>query len=254
MHDACLAISRGELDVVLVTGAEAMYARALRAARPGPALAASGPASRRGHRPPGSSGWRRPAPPSSRCNAASSSPCTPTPSSRTRSAPPTAGRSRSTRRGSAPSGPASARSRPAIRTPGSAPPARPTEIDVACARQPDGVVPLPEVVHRQHAGRPGRRLHRVLGGGGACGRGARGTLGLPPRRCGRQRPLVHLRARRAAPLSRHPAGRRGRARAGRARHRRRCMGRPLLVLPRRGADGSGRAAAWRSTIRTAPSR
>jgi acetyl-CoA C-acetyltransferase len=29
MHDACLAISRGELDVVLVTGAEAMYTRAL---------------------------------------------------------------------------------------------------------------------------------------------------------------------------------------------------------------------------------
>ena len=29
MHDACTAISQGELDVVLVTGAEAMYARAL---------------------------------------------------------------------------------------------------------------------------------------------------------------------------------------------------------------------------------
>ena len=29
MHDACLAISRGALDVVLVTGAEAMYTRAL---------------------------------------------------------------------------------------------------------------------------------------------------------------------------------------------------------------------------------
>src|ERR1700677_1880387 len=29
MHDACLSISRGERDVVLVTGAEAMYARAL---------------------------------------------------------------------------------------------------------------------------------------------------------------------------------------------------------------------------------
>jgi acetyl-CoA C-acetyltransferase len=29
MHDACLAISQGELDVVLVTGAEAMYTRAL---------------------------------------------------------------------------------------------------------------------------------------------------------------------------------------------------------------------------------
>jgi acetyl-CoA acetyltransferase len=28
MHDACRAISRGDLDVVLVTGAEAMYARA----------------------------------------------------------------------------------------------------------------------------------------------------------------------------------------------------------------------------------
>ncbi|MBV8463582.1 MAG: hypothetical protein JO368_09830, partial [Acidimicrobiales bacterium] len=29
MHDACRAISRGDRDVVLVTGAEAMYARAL---------------------------------------------------------------------------------------------------------------------------------------------------------------------------------------------------------------------------------
>ncbi len=29
MHDACRAIGRGDLDVVLVTGAEAMYARAL---------------------------------------------------------------------------------------------------------------------------------------------------------------------------------------------------------------------------------
>ena len=34
MHDACVAISRGDLDVVLVTGAEAMYARSL--ARRGP--------------------------------------------------------------------------------------------------------------------------------------------------------------------------------------------------------------------------
>ena len=29
MHDACLAISRGDLDVVLITGAEAMYARTM---------------------------------------------------------------------------------------------------------------------------------------------------------------------------------------------------------------------------------
>jgi len=34
MHDACLAISRGERDVVLVTGAEAMYARALARRQP----------------------------------------------------------------------------------------------------------------------------------------------------------------------------------------------------------------------------
>ncbi len=37
MHDACLAISKGERDVVLVTGAEAMYARALSRRRPGSA-------------------------------------------------------------------------------------------------------------------------------------------------------------------------------------------------------------------------
>ena len=37
MHDACRSISKGELDVVLVTGAEAMYARAL--ARREPSLA-----------------------------------------------------------------------------------------------------------------------------------------------------------------------------------------------------------------------
>ena len=35
MHDACLAISRGDRDVVLVTGAEAMYARALARRHPG---------------------------------------------------------------------------------------------------------------------------------------------------------------------------------------------------------------------------
>ncbi len=34
MHDACLAISSGARDVVLVTGAEAMYARSLVASRP----------------------------------------------------------------------------------------------------------------------------------------------------------------------------------------------------------------------------
>ena len=60
MHDACLAISRGDLDVVLVTGAEAMYARAL--ARRDPVRAplewASQPARRR--RRPSPSAWTRP--------------------------------------------------------------------------------------------------------------------------------------------------------------------------------------------------
>ena len=39
MHDACTAISAGRRDVVLVTGAEAMYARALSRRHPGAALA-----------------------------------------------------------------------------------------------------------------------------------------------------------------------------------------------------------------------
>ena len=41
MHDACLAISRGDLDVVLITGAEAMYARTM-ARRNGPTVARVG--------------------------------------------------------------------------------------------------------------------------------------------------------------------------------------------------------------------
>ena len=49
MHDACLAISRGDLDVVLVTGAEAMYARAL--SRRERAARSTGRASRRVRRP-----------------------------------------------------------------------------------------------------------------------------------------------------------------------------------------------------------
>jgi acetyl-CoA C-acetyltransferase len=42
MHDACRAIGRGELDVVLVTGAEAMYTRALARRQPGGAPLAWG--------------------------------------------------------------------------------------------------------------------------------------------------------------------------------------------------------------------
>ena len=62
----------------------------------------------------------------------------------------------------------------------------------AVAGQPDDLVPLPQALHGEPAGGPGRGLHRLLGRGGAVGRGARGALGLPPVRCRRQRPLVHL--------------------------------------------------------------
>ena len=77
----------------------------------------------------------------------------------------------------------------------------------AVGGQPDGLLPVPQAVHGQHAGRPGRRLHRVLGRGGPGGRRARGSLGVPARRGRRQRPLVHFAAGRAPSLPRHPPGR-----------------------------------------------
>ena len=66
MHDACLAISRGERDVVLVTGAEAMYARALARRHPesAPSRGRANPPRRRRH--PCPSAWTSRAPPISR--------------------------------------------------------------------------------------------------------------------------------------------------------------------------------------------
>ena len=78
MHDACRAIGRGDLDVVLVTGAEAMYARALGPPRPGAAPGSHGRASPRERPRPSSSAWTGRAPPTSRCTGAWSSPSTPT--------------------------------------------------------------------------------------------------------------------------------------------------------------------------------
>ena len=210
MHDACRAISRGDLDVVLVTGAEAMYARALHAARPGQAVARVGhPAGR----DPGARGVRRRQ--AGRDRARDEPRRDPAgarvPAVRERAARRQRLDARGARRPrSARCGRASARWRPPTPTPGSARRARPAEIVTPSAGQPDGLVPLPQAVHGQHAGRPGRRLHRVLGRGGARGGGARGALGLPAGRRRRQRPLVHLAAGRAAPLPRHPPGRRGR--------------------------------------------
>ena len=245
MHDACRAISRGDLDVVLVTGAEAMYARALARRDPGraPLAWASQPAE--GTPPPvpvrrGQAGRHRPRDEPRRAAARARLPPV-----RERAA----GRQRVDAREHAArigalwarfSEVAAGNPHAWIRTPRTA-----AEIVTPGTGQPDGLVPLPQAVHGQHAGRPGRRLHRLLGRGGPRRRRARGALGLPARRRRRQRPLVHLAPARAAPLARHPARRRGRARAGRARDRRRGVDRPLLVLPRGRADGRGRARAAR---------
>ena len=65
-------------------------------------------------------------------------------------------------------------------TPGCAEARTPSRDHGDRAGQPHGRVPLPQAVHGQPAGRPGRRLHLLLGRGGPRGRGARGPLGVPP--------------------------------------------------------------------------
>ena len=126
LHDACRAISRGDLGVVLVTGAEAMYTRA--AARRDPAKPAVNWSSQpvegtplthlvrdRARRGDGSRNLPR----------RSSCPSRPTRSSKTRCAPPTGGHWPSTGRTSARCGPASARSPHPTPTPGSPGPLAP---------------------------------------------------------------------------------------------------------------------------------
>ena len=252
MHDACLAISRGELDVVLVTGAEAMYTRALARRDPaGPAARLGGPGGRGHAARPSSSAWTSRAPPTSRCAAVSCCRCTPTPSSRTPSAPPTDGRSteHAARIGalwSRFSEVAAGNPHAWIRTPR-------TPGEIVTPGPGNRMVSLPYPSSAPPTCRSTREpLHRLLGGGGPRRRGARGALGLPARGRGRQRPLVHFGAGRAASLPRHPAGRRGRTRSGRPRHRRRGLDRPLLVLPRRRRDGCRRTRAGCRRSHTAP--
>ena len=240
MHDACLAISRGEREVVLVTGAEAMYARAL--ARRDPARPWLEWASQPEGTPPAALfGEERPGATELEMQRGVVLPV--------HAYPLFENALRAANGWTLPEHRAAHR-RPvvALQRGGGGQPARvdPPGPDArrdrhARARQPDGVVPLPQALHGQHAGRPGRGLHRVLGRGRPRRRRARGALGLPALRRRRQRPLVHFRASRAAPLPRHPAGRCRRPRGGRSGHRRHRPGGPLLVLPRRGADGGGRA-------------
>ena len=236
MHQACLAISRGELDVVLTTGAEALYARAL--ARRDPDRPWLEWASQPEGTPPATVfGDERPGATELEMQRGVVLPVHAYPlfENALRAANGWSLDEHTARIGalwSRFSEVAAGNPHAWIRT------ARtPNEIVDALARQPDGVVPLSEAVHGQHAGRPRCGLHRVLGRGGPCRRRARGALGLPPRRRGRQRPLVHLRAPRTAPLPCHPVRRCGGTRAGWAGDRRRRVRRSLLVLPRRGADG-----------------
>ena len=186
MHDACLAISSGDRDVVLVTGAEAMYAPALARRHPdGTRATLVDEAARRDDTPArpfrrGQARRHRPRDEPRRDPA----PSTPTPSSRR---PP--GRQRmdapracfphrsvvvAVQRGG--------RRQPTCVDPRSAPRRRHRHPGTG---QPDGLVPLPRNCHGQHAGGPGCRLHRLLGRGCPRRRRARGTLGLPAGRSGR---------------------------------------------------------------------
>lgn len=66
MHDACLAISRGNRDVVLVTGAEAMYTTRWPGATPAGRRSLGRTSPPRARLRPSLSAWRSPAPPTSR--------------------------------------------------------------------------------------------------------------------------------------------------------------------------------------------
>ena len=66
MHDACGAISRGDLDVVLVAGAEALYARSLARRDPSRRAPLVGQPTPRGHHRRCSSARTSPVPPTSR--------------------------------------------------------------------------------------------------------------------------------------------------------------------------------------------
>ena len=251
MHDACRAISRGDLEVVLVTGAEALYTRA--AARRDPAKPAVNWTSQPVEGTPRADAVRGRAARGDR----------PRDLPRHHPADPRlpALRERAARRQRVDAGRAQRRASASLWSRFSQvaasnpyawipPRLRPRGDHDALARQPHDLLPLSQALHGQHAGRPGRGVHRLLGGGGAGGRRARGPMGVPARGRRRPRPLVHLAPSRAPSLAGHPAGRPGRPRAGRRRRRRPRADRPLLVLPRCRADGGTGARASPSTTRT----
>ena len=106
----------------------------------------------------------------------------------------------------------------------------------AVARQPDDRLPVHEAAELQQRGRAGRGADPVLGGAGRGARRAARPLGVPAQRHRRARPLLRERARRPRPLAGHAHRRPRVPRAGRRRRRRPRPHRPLLLLPVGGGD------------------
>ena len=205
MHDACRAISRGDLDVVLVTGAEAMYTRALsrRDRSKAPLSWATQPDDTADPVPfgvdkPGSSDLE--------VQRGLLLPVHAYPlfeNALRAAAGAHSGRAHGARRRALVTLQRGGRRQPARLDPHASHRRRDRE---PRTRQQDDLLPVPEAVHGEPPGGPGRRVHRLLGGDGP-GRGrVRGALGLPSLGGRRQRPLVRLGPARAAPLPCHQAG------------------------------------------------
>ena len=111
------------------------------------------------------------------------------------------------------------------------------------ARQPHGVLPVPEAHVRQHRRRPGRRGAPLLVRSGARRGRARRPHGVPARGRRGARPLLLQRTVDAHRLARHRDHGGRRARGGGHRRRRHRALRPLLLLPVRGAGRAARRSA-----------
>ncbi len=249
LHDACRAISRGDLGVVLVTGAEAMYTRAAGRRDPSKPVVnwSSQPAERTPH--PTLFGTERPGATDFEISRGIILPIQAYPlfENALRAANGWTLAEHRARIGSlwsrfsqvAASNPY-AWIRRAF---------RPEEITEPSPDNRMISFPYPKLCTANMQVDQGAGVHRLLGGGGAGRRGARGEMGVPAGggRC--PRPLVHFAPPRAPSLAGDTAGRPGRLRTGRGGPRRPRADRSLLVLPRCGADGrSGDAASPSTTL------
>ena len=139
-------------------------------------------------------------------------------------------------------------------SPGRAEATTPAEITEPAADQPDGLVPLPQAVHGQQPGRPGRGLHRAARWGRPGRPGCPRTAGCS--RCRGPTPTTTgsspngptCTARRRSPAGGGPLDAAGVGLDDLGARR------PLLVLPLRRADGGRRARPARRRPRPAPHR